>query len=84
MKYKPGTLRSIGIDPDGRALAGSRRDYPVKLVHGCCHRFLGEFGINGTELVYSDRPHLRSEHRSSQRYRHDYDDWDHEATLGLL
>ena len=84
MKRKPGALRSIGIDLDRRALDGFRCDYPVELVHGCCHRFLEGFGFDGTELVYSDPPYLKGARKSSRRYRHDYDDRDHEALLALL
>ena len=84
MKRKPGALRSIGIDLDKRALDGFRCDYPVELVHGCCHRFLAGFGFDGTELVYSDPPYLKGARKSSRRYRHDYDDRDHEELLGLL
>ena len=84
MKRKPGALRNIGIDLDERALAGFECDYPVELVHGCCHRFLREYPFDGTELVYSDPPYLHRTRKSARRYRHDYGDADHEALLGLL
>ncbi len=84
MRRKPGALRSIGIDLDERALAGFECEYPVELVHGCCHRFLREYPFDGTELVYSDPPYLHSTRKSSQRYRHDYEIEDHEALLALL
>ena len=84
MRRKPAALRNIGIDLDARALAGFRCDYPVELVHGCCHRFLSEYAFDGTELVYSDPPYLHGARKSSRRYRFDYEDADHEALLALL
>ena len=84
MKRKPPSLRSIGIDLDRRALDGFSCDYPVELVHGCCHRFLEGFGFDGTELVYSDPPYLIGARKSPRRYRHDYGDADHEELLSLL
>ena len=84
MRRKPGALRNIGIDLDERALDGFRCDYPVELVRGCCHEYLADFGFDGTELVYSDPPYLASARKSSRRYRHDYDEADHEALLALL
>jgi len=84
MRRKPGALRSIGIDLDGRALSRFSCGYPVELAHGCCHRFLGGFDFDGTELVYSDPPYLHSARKSSRRYRHDYEVADHEALLALL
>ncbi len=84
MKRKPGALRNIGIDLDERAISGFECGYPVELVRGCCHRFLEGFEFDGTELVYSDPPYLLSARKSSRRYRHDYDEADHEALLGLL
>lgn len=84
MRRKPAALRNIGIDLDGRALSGFTCDYPVELVHGCCHRFLAAFPFDGTELVYSDPPYLQSTRKSGRRYRHDYEEADHEALLALL
>ena len=84
MQRKPAALRNIGIDLNGRALSEFRCGYPVELVHGCCHRFLRDYPFDGTELVYSDPPYLHSTRKSARRYRHDYDDGDHEALLALL
>lgn len=84
MRRKPAALRNIGIDLDGRALSGFTCGYPVELVHGCCHRFLAAFPFDGTELVYSDPPYLQSTRKSGRRYRHDYEEADHEALLALL
>ena len=84
MKRKAPALRSIGIDPDRRALDGFRCDYPVELIHGCAHAFLAAFPFRGTELVYSDPPYLQATRRSDRRYRHDYTDADHVALLELL
>ena len=77
MKRKPPALRTIGIDLDGRAIEAFRCDYEVELVHGCAHRFLGGFPFDGSELVYSDPPYLRSTRKSDRRYRHDYEEADH-------
>ena len=84
MKRKPGALRSIGIDLDRRALESFGRGHPVELVHGDCHAWLAEYPFDGSELVYSDPPYLRSARKSPRRYRHDYEDADHAALLGLL
>ena len=84
MKRKPPALRTIGIDLNGRAIEAFRCDYEVELVHGCAHRFLGGFPFDGSELVYSDPPYLRSTRKSDRRYRHDYEEADHEALLALL
>ena len=56
MQRKPPALRNIGIDLNERALERFHCDYPVEKVHGCAHRFLGEFPFTGRELVYSDPP----------------------------
>ena len=84
MKRKPGALRNIGIDLDGRALASFECDYPVERVHGDCHAYLAGFAFDGSELVYSDPPYLQGARKSSRRYRHDYGDGDHVALLELL
>ena len=84
MRRKPAALRSIGIDLNGLSLSRFECDYPVELVHGCCHEWLADFEFDGTELVYSDPPYLHSARKSSRRYRFDYDDGDHEALLALL
>ena len=84
MRRKPAALRNIGIDRNGRALSEFGCGYPVELVHGCCHRFLRDYPFDGTELVYSDPPYLHRTRKSARRYRHDYDDRDHEALLALL
>ena len=84
MKRKPPAQRNIGIDLDGEAVAGFSCDWPVELVHGCCHRFLSAFPFDGSELVYSDPPYLRHTRKSARRYRHDYEDADHVALLELL
>ena len=84
MKRKPAALRNIGIDLDARALEEFACDYPVELVNGCCHEYLAGFPFDGSELVYSDPPYLRGTRKSARRYRHDYEDADHEALLTLL
>ena len=53
-------------------------------MHADCHRYLADFAFDGSELVYSDPPYLRGARKSRRRYRHDYEDADHEALLGLL
>jgi len=84
MKRKPGALRNIGIDLNGRALGSFECDYPVELVQADCHAWLSEHAFDGSELVYSDPPYLQGTRKSSRRYRHDYTDADHVALLGLL
>ena len=84
MKRKPAALRNIGIDLDARALSSFECGYAVELVNAHCHEYLAEFAFDGSELVYSDPPYLRGARKSGRRYRHDYDDADHAALLGLL
>ena len=84
MKRKPAAQRNIGIDVDGKALRAFSCAYPVERVHGCCHEYLAGFAFDGTELVYSDPPYLHSTRKSGRRYRHDYEEADHEALLGVL
>ena len=59
MRRKPAALHNIGIDRDARALGEFECDYPVELIHGCAHRFLGEYAFEGSELLYSDPPYLK-------------------------
>ena len=47
MRRKLAALRNIGIDRDARALGEFECDYPVELIHGCAHRFLGESVFEG-------------------------------------
>ncbi len=84
MKRKPRVLPNISIDRDARAIEGFHCDYPVELVHGCCHRYLREFVFDGTELVYCDPPYLQETRKSARRYRYDYRDADHEELLCML
>ena len=62
MRRKPAALHNIGIDRDARALGEFECDYPVELIHGCAHRFLGEYAFEGSELLYSDPPYLSYAH----------------------
>lgn len=84
MQRKAPSQRSIGVDRDERALAAFACGYPVELVHGCAHEFLASFPFRGQELVYADPPYLHATRRSRRRYRHEYDEADHEALLALL
>ena len=86
MKRKPAALRNIGIDLDARAINEFSCDYPVELVHGCCHAYLARFAYDGSELVYADPPYPRATRKDPDRYRyrHDYDDRDHVELLALL
>ena len=84
MRRKPAALRNIGIDRDARALGEFGCDYPVELIHGCAHRFLGESVFEGTELIYSDPPYLKRTRSSKHRYRFDYEEADHVELLELL
>ncbi|MCY4228398.1 MAG: hypothetical protein OXF20_12075 [Gammaproteobacteria bacterium] len=86
MKRKPLALLSIGIELDVEALEGFSCDYPVELVHGCCHAFLKRYPFEGRELVFADPPYLRSTRKAPERYRyrHDYAEQDHVELLGIL
>ena len=84
MKRKPAALRNIGIDLDARALSSFECGHAVELVNADCHGYLADFAFDGSELVYSDPPYLRGARKSGRRYRHDYEDADHAALLGLL
>ncbi|MYB34268.1 MAG: DNA methylase [Gammaproteobacteria bacterium] len=86
MKRKPPAMLNIGIDREERAVQEFRCDYPVELVHGCCHGFLEEYPFEGRELVYSDPPYLKSTRKAPERYRYryDYEERDHVELLGIL
>ena len=84
MRRKPAALHNIGIDRDARALGEFECDYPVELIHGCAHRFLGEYAFEGSELLYSDPPYLKRTRTSKRRYRFDYEEADHVELLELL
>jgi len=84
MKRKPPAQKNIGIDRDARALEAFECDYPAELVHGCAHRFLGEYEYRGRELIYCDPPYLKPTRSSRRRYRFDYEEQDHVELLTLL
>lgn len=84
MKRKPPAVHNIGIDRDAEALETFECNYPVQLVHGCAHRFLGAYPYQGRELVYCDPPYLQATRRSRRRYRFDYEERDHVELLALL
>ena len=67
-----------------RALDRFSCDYPVELVQFCAHEFLAGFPFRGTELVYSDPPHLQATRRSDRHYCHEYTDSEHAALLERL
>ena len=86
MKRKPPALHNIGIDLEARAIADFTCDYPVELIHGCCHEFLRTYEFDGTELAFCDPPYVRSSRKAPERYRYryDYEDQDHAELLGIL
>ena len=53
LKRKPPAIQNIGIDLDATAIVDFSCNYPVKLIHGCCHEFDKDF------LVYWDPPILK-------------------------
>ncbi len=84
MKRKPPALNNIGIDIDPRPLSKFECSYPVHLVNGCAHQFLGSYDWAGTELVYSDPPYLLHTRTSKRKYRFDYKEQDHIDLLERL
>ena len=62
----------------------SRRFAAITRWSWCTVARTGGFPFDGSELVYSDPPYLRSTRKSDRRYRHDYEEADHEALLALL
>lgn len=86
MRRKPAALHNIGIDLDGEAISDFTCEYPVELIHGCCHEFLKGYEFSGTELAYVDPPYLKSTRKAPERYRYryDYEQKDHVALLELL
>ena len=86
MKRKPPAQRNIGIDLDARAIERFSCDYPVELVHGCCHEYVSQFPYDGSELIFADPPYVRATRKAPQRYRYrcDYEDADHVELLELL
>lgn len=86
MKRKPPAQRNIGIDLDVRAIEHFSCDYPVELVHGCCHEYVSQFPYDGSELIFADPPYVRATRKAPARYRYryDYEDEDHVELLELL
>ena len=86
MKRKPPALLNIGIDLDAQAIEDFSCDYPVELIHGCCHEFLKTYRFDGAELVYADPPYLKSTRKAPERYRYryDYEEQDHVELLEIL
>ena len=84
MKRKPPALNNIGIDIDPWPLSKFECSYPVHLVNGCAHQFLGSYDWAGTELVYSDPPYLLHTRTSKRKYRFDYKEQDHIDLLERL
>ena len=60
MKRKPGALRNLGFDLDGRAAGSFECDWPVGSVHGDWHAKLTRCPCEGSELVCGDAPYLHS------------------------
>ncbi len=58
--------------------------YPVRLVNGCAHQFLGSYNWVGTEPVNSDPPSLAHTRTSQRKYRFGYKERDHIELLELL
>ncbi len=86
LKRKPPALHNIGIDLDAAAIADFSCDYPVELIHGCCHEYLSGHEFDKDVLVYSDPPYLKSTRKAPERYRYryDYEEADHVELLELL
>ncbi len=84
MRRRPPARRSIGVDPDRRAVDGFRCGYPVELHQGCALRFPGTFPFQGREPVYRDPPYVLSTRRGPRRHRFDCTDDDHVAPAGIL
>ncbi len=86
MKRKPPALLNIGIELDARAIEDFSCDYPVQLIHGCCHAFLKEYPFEGGELAFVDPPYLKSTRKAPERDRYRYDDeeQDHLEWLAIV
>ena len=63
-KHKAPAIQNIGIDLYATAIADYSYDYPVELIHGCCHEFDKEFP------VYCELPYLKSTRKAPERYRY--------------
>ena len=50
LKRKPPAMHNIGVGLAAAAIADFSCDYPVELIHGCCHEIDKDF------LVYCDPP----------------------------
>ncbi len=84
MKRRPPAIRSIGIDPDRRALEGFDGDGAAAPRHGCAPRFPEAFPFQGRGPVCRDPPHLQATRRSGRRCRHGPGGAAHVAPLTLL
>lgn len=85
MRTKRPAERQIGIDLDPEVIASwRRRDAPCELVIGDAAQFLANYPFKGDEVVYCDPPYPHESRASRTRYRHEYDEGQHAALLGLL
>lgn len=86
MRQKKPARRNIGIEIDPMVVAKWRAEpnSVCEIVHGDAVDFLRSFPFQGSELVYSDPPYLRSTRRKPRIYRHDYDVPDHVHLLEAL
>ncbi len=84
MRKKMPAALNIGVDIDTQTINDFKCDYPVELVNGCAHEFIGNYSFNGQELVYADPPYLHSTRTSNTRYRYEYSKHDHIEMLELL
>lgn len=80
LKRKPPAMHNIGVGLAAAAIADFSCDYPVELIHGCCHEIDKDF------LVYCDPPHLKSTRKAPKRYRYrcDYEEAGRVELLEIL
>jgi len=86
---KPLSNHSFGIDVDSGVIKAAKNkdtNNQHKILNKCALQFLSEFDFNsaGRVLCYCDPPYLLSTRTSNSRYRHDYNDLDHERLLNTL
>ena len=86
MRRKPAALHNIRhrSEMHARSMGSSERLSALNSFTACAHRFLSEYGFEGSELLYSDPPYLRRTRTSKHRYRFDYEEADHVELLDLL
>jgi len=87
LRYKKPAKTNIGIDLDGKVVAGRRKDIGIPgciVIQGDAGRFLCEYKFTGNEFVYCDPPYLMETRRGGKIYKHEYTTEQHLELIQIL